>query len=125
MEEYDPVTDTWSSKTPMSTGRYLHAVDVICDKISVIGGNFPLGGNSHEEYDPATDSWKIRPSLPSKKFRITATSFDGQLFVFGGVIKPIIIPESGLSTVEVYSACRVCIPPLGAFSGKDTICEGR
>jgi len=58
-EEYDPATDTWTFKAPMSTPRQYFGVAVYQNKIYCIGGytnetNSVTGVN--DVYDPATDT---------------------------------------------------------------------
>lgn len=59
LEVYDPLTDTWSSKTPMPTPRNRVGAAVISDKIYVVGYD-----NITYCYDPATDSWSERAKIP-------------------------------------------------------------
>jgi hypothetical protein len=44
-EEYDPVTDTWRSLTPMLTSRHGAVAGTIGDVVYVAGGG-PVGGSS-------------------------------------------------------------------------------
>ena len=67
LEEYYPVTDTWSRKADMPTKRNSMGVAVVNGKIYVIGG---VNANTCdlstvEEYDTATDKWTVRASAGS------------------------------------------------------------
>ena len=59
VEEYDPVTDSWTTRTSMPTARWGHSGSVVNGKIYTIGGsdNITNGITPVEEYDPATDTW--------------------------------------------------------------------
>ena len=61
VEEYDPATDTWTTKSPMPTGRLGLTAGVVNGKIYVIGGvdKYPQSKcyNIVEVYDPITDTW--------------------------------------------------------------------
>ena len=130
LQEYDPVTDTWTTKTSMSTGRHLHAADVLCGKIAVLGGLEQLFGggggitnlDSYEQYDPLTDTWTAEPSLSDIRYRGTATSYDGSLYVFGGVTSN---TSPNIAIVEKYTGgCDTCMTPVLTLTGIDTICNG-
>jgi len=60
VEEYDPATDTWTTKSPIPTARWGLTTGTVNGKIYAIGG-----GNVYpptkcyrtvEEYDPVTDT---------------------------------------------------------------------
>lgn len=93
VEEYDPLTDTWSTKTSMPTARRYYALAELNGKIYVIGGL--LNDNSTitdvvEEYDPVTDTWETKTNMPTKRTEGVAESIDGKIYVTGGY-------ESGIS----------------------------
>ena len=83
-EEYDPLTDSWSFKTPIPTPRYNFAITAYQNKIYCMGGiiNWHSGNISYtavnEVYDPARDSWETKAPMP------IATS--AQANVVGGII---------------------------------------
>jgi N-acetylneuraminic acid mutarotase len=43
VEEYDPVTDTWTTKSPMPTSRGWHSANVVDEKIYIFGGSQDYG----------------------------------------------------------------------------------
>jgi N-acetylneuraminic acid mutarotase len=77
-EEYDPATDTWTSKTFMPTPRTAFATAVYNDKIYCMGG-----GNSqaNEVYDPATDTWETKAPIPATVFLVPANVINGKIYV--------------------------------------------
>ncbi len=87
---YDPGTDTWSTKTPMSTPRCWAGVATAMNgKIYAVGGAEGSGGNSAlstvEEYDPATDTWVDRASMPTPRSGPGLVALpDGRLLAIGG-----------------------------------------
>jgi N-acetylneuraminic acid mutarotase len=67
-EVYDPLTDTWETKTPMPTARKFLCANVVGGKIYLIGGSKPFNPNNpsfvpnvNEVYDPETDKWTTDP----------------------------------------------------------------
>ncbi|MGA2680906.1 MAG: hypothetical protein ABSF44_03800 [Candidatus Bathyarchaeia archaeon] len=88
-EEYDPVTDTWTTKSPMPTPRTFFAITVYQNKIFCIGGsanngrdNPPTGVN--EVYNPATDSWETKAAMPTPRDALQANVLNGKIYCIGG-----------------------------------------
>jgi N-acetylneuraminic acid mutarotase len=77
--EYDPATNTWTSKTapPFNYTRY--AVASHGNKVYALSdiGEFA-------EYDPAKDAWTIQPPTTTSRFRTGFTSSGGKLYSVGG-----------------------------------------
>lgn len=94
LEEYDPETDTWSTKASSNFGHAGHTSCVINDKIYVFGGD--KGQNWHagaEVYDPATDIWSPIDSIPldtnvGRGLQASAV-LNGQAYIFGGEASPL------------------------------------
>jgi N-acetylneuraminic acid mutarotase len=91
LERYDPVTDTWTTLTPMLTARAAAAAAVQGDAIYVIGGRTGTGGpctgtalDVVERYDIDTDTWSEVASLPSPRTDAAAVEHGGRIYVFGG-----------------------------------------
>ena len=65
VEVYDPLSDSWETKSPMPTARSFLSAAAIGNKIYVIGGNSNNEGNLSvvEEYDIVTDSWQTRAPI--------------------------------------------------------------
>jgi N-acetylneuraminic acid mutarotase len=83
---YDPVYDSWTRKTDMSTARALTTASVIGGKIYIIGGAITgyEGTALVLMYDPVSDTWTTKKSLPRGRAGHTANLFDGKVFVIGG-----------------------------------------
>jgi formylglycine-generating enzyme required for sulfatase activity len=61
VEEYDPLTDTWSTLPNMPTAR-APAAAAVNNKIYVIGGG-DIG--TVQEYDPLANTWTAKASMPT------------------------------------------------------------
>jgi N-acetylneuraminic acid mutarotase len=87
VQEYDPATDTWATRSSMPTARAGMAVAAASNgKIYVFGG---ISGSSYvatvEEYDPVTDSWATRASMPAARgYAGAAQASNGKIYVIGG-----------------------------------------
>lgn len=88
-EEYDPQTNTWSTKAPMPTARNGLAVVAVNGRIFAIGGatNFnPWTNNLNvvEEYDPSTDTWTSLEPMPTSRSLLGASIVDYKIYAIGG-----------------------------------------
>ena len=101
VEEYDPATDTWTTKSPMPTGRTYFSTSVVNGKIYAIGG-VSAGNTDHvssvEEYDPATDTWTRKADIPTARSGLTTSAVNGKIYAIGGWVGSYI----AISTVEEY-----------------------
>jgi N-acetylneuraminic acid mutarotase len=86
VEEYDPVTDTWTSKSDMPTRRWSLGTCVIDGKIYAIGGivGYPSISDAVEVYDPVTDTWSEKTPMPTRRYAMSTSYVNGKIFVFGG-----------------------------------------
>jgi N-acetylneuraminic acid mutarotase len=102
VEEYDPVTDSWTRKADMPTARGSLSTIVISEKILAIGGANKSGQSLSvvEEYDPATDTWTGKGNMITARADLSASVVNGKIYAIGGST---IIEGSGLSTVEEYT----------------------
>jgi len=92
LEEYDPATDKWTTRTPMPTKRWGHVAYPINGKIYVIGGAYgwPIEKfyKTIEIYDPMTDSWTTLE--PEGGYQLTnrwgqgSCMVDGKVYFIGG-----------------------------------------
>ena len=92
VEEYDPETNTWRTRSPMPTPRNHTAAGVVDGKIYVIGGRIGaafIAASSDlanvEAYDPATDTWS-RPlaKMPTARSGLDVGVYKGRIVVAGG-----------------------------------------
>ena len=92
-EEYDPETDTWTTKASMPTPRDYFAIAAYKNKIYCIGGRVGLivdertgfysqnmSGVS-EVYDTATDTWETKATMPDTGMQIQAHVVNGKIYV--------------------------------------------
>jgi len=68
VEEYDPATDTWTTKTSSTFPHAAHASCVIDGQIYVFGGGTDQKLITDvEAYNPATDTWTTKSPIPFDK----------------------------------------------------------
>ncbi len=116
VEEYDPVSDTWATKSPMPTARsYLVAVAASNGKIYAIGGcsgSCTTALATVEEYNPATNTWTTKsPMLAARTDAAAVAAPDGKIYVIGG--------GNFLDTVEAYD------PVSDTWTTQTTMLTGR
>ena len=88
--------DQWERKENMpESSRCCAAAATVDGKVYFIGGievnrapHIPNPGDMTldrvQAYDPATDTWTAKRSMPTKRARMAAVTFDGMIYVFGG-----------------------------------------
>ena len=69
-EVYDPVNDSWTTKTVIPTAVFGYASATINGKIYIMGGATSTqqtgsSTNANQVYDPQTDSWSSAANLPA------------------------------------------------------------
>ena len=87
--EYNPSTNTWTTKASMPTTRLYFSTAVVNNKIYVIGGN--NGGSAfavNEMYDPSTDTWTTKASSNSTHSEFVAIALNNKVYAIGGNILP-------------------------------------
>jgi hypothetical protein len=86
-EEYDPISNTWTYKTPMPTPRIAFATTVYQNKIYCIGGRNRAGDLDggytaiNEVYDPLTDTWETKSSMPAQAGWLIANTVGNRIYV--------------------------------------------
>ncbi|MFQ5910907.1 MAG: PKD domain-containing protein, partial [Thermoplasmata archaeon] len=86
-EVYDPITDTWTTRSPMPTSRSFLALAALDRKIYAIGG--AEDPRLIEVYDVDTDTWTTAtemPPMPSNRSLrgVSAVALAGRAYVMGG-----------------------------------------
>ena len=101
VEEYDPETDTWSEKSPLSIARSYCGVCVFNNKIFLFGGldDDNNGLDIVEAYYPETDQWEVKSPMPTARSGVSVHQVGQKIYVFGGGIDAY---DQSLSTVEIY-----------------------
>lgn len=101
-EEYNPQTDSWTTKNSMPTARVYFATVAYQNKIYCFGGLIgttkapymdteillPVSQwcNTSEVYDPLTDKWETKTPMPlTPDVQLTATVFDDKIFLIGDI----------------------------------------
>jgi len=101
LEVYDPVTRTWTTKSPMLTGRSVASAAVGHEKLFVAGGvdrNGLVTGTT-EAYDPLIDAWATGPSMPTLRAHTAAAWVGGKLYTIDGIMGgPLTAVVEALST---------------------------
>jgi len=121
VEEYDPVTDTWTRKPDMPTPRHSFSVSEINGKFYLIGGKTGskiVGGpclSLVEEYDPATETWTKKANMPTARARLCTCALNGKIYAIGGMVEGKVMT----SVVEAYD------PSTDAWSKEAEIPVGR
>jgi len=105
VEEYDPVTNTWTRKADMPTARcdFIGSSAVVDGKIYVIGGctSEPswIALSTMEAYDPATDTWTRKADMPTRRWSLGTCAVNGKIYAIGGSVSG---GFSGLNVLEQY-----------------------
>jgi N-acetylneuraminic acid mutarotase len=107
VQAYDPVTNTWTTRQPMSNPRGSFGVGVVNGILYAVGGILPIapGGSTNvvisaaEAYDPLTNTWTAKAPMPTPRFGVAVGVVNGLLYAVGGHG-----PDFGdpLTVVEAY-----------------------
>jgi len=96
-EEYDPVSDTWTTKANLPTKRSGFAWGVVNNKIYIIGGGSI--GTLNEEYDPASDTWTTKSPMPTARYGLAIGVVNNKIYAIGGADSN----DNVLNTNEEYN----------------------
>jgi hypothetical protein len=96
-EEYDPTSNTWTTKKSMPTPRSNFAIAVYDNKVYCMGGVFgnrlddiyhlfhvAARTSRNEVYDPLTDTWETKTPMPVEESDIQAHVVNGEIYVING-----------------------------------------
>jgi len=87
VEEYNPATNKWTTKSGMPTARGFHSASVVEGRIYVIGGSLShtsITINALEVYEPATDTWTPKSDIPRPIICGFTAVVDGKIYAIGG-----------------------------------------
>ena len=93
LEVYDPATNQWTTRRPMSEARGGHNGILVKGCFHTFGGEHPTAGPSgvfphHEVYNPKTDTWTRLPDMPIPVHGVTGLVYlDGWIHLPGGGIR--------------------------------------
>ncbi len=91
VEEYDPETDTWATRSPSPRAGVVWAA------ASTNGKIYAIYGKNTEEYDPATDTWRTCANIPTSRYGLgVVAGSNGRIYAIGGET------DKFLDTVEEY-----------------------
>lgn len=82
VEEYDPVTDTWTKKRGGRVRRGFFGAALVHDKIYLFGGR--LMEAPTEVYDPGADSWDRASPIPGTRSRFGVGVVGETVYMIGG-----------------------------------------
>jgi len=110
-EVYDPVNDSWTSKTSIPTAVYGYGSATIDGKIYIVGGSQTVTSQQQSEasvdanqvYDPQTDNWTLAANLPSLASFCSATATQdylapARIYLAGGYSQSVLT-----SKTQVYN----------------------
>ncbi|MEI7531953.1 MAG: kelch repeat-containing protein [Betaproteobacteria bacterium] len=91
VEEYDPKTNQWRTRTPMPTPRNHFIAGEVGGKIYAINGRIgavfvTLSAVTDliEEYDPVNDTWLLVGRAPTSRSDVGGGVYNGKIYVTGG-----------------------------------------
>jgi len=120
-ELYDPATEAFSSTANMIVGRLQNTATLLSDgTVLFAGGHNVIDlAASAEIYDPVQEAFGRTASMPTARELHTATLLnDGRVLIAGGDDERYWIPETILSSAELYTpAALVPAPVLVSLSG--------
>jgi len=131
VEQYDPVTNTWTRRADMPIARSnLPGSSAVVDgKIYVIGGDDAVswGSPTVQEYDPSTDSWTQKGDMPTSRWSLATCDVNGKIYAIGGYHSDSWV---GLRTLEVYDPAtdtwtRKADMPLGVALLNTRVVRGK
>ena len=86
VEEYDPITNSWSYKAPMLLPKANHTVCAVNGKIYATSGvNNYQPSSGVEEYDPNSDFWQSKGVGPGSAYNQGAAVVNDRIYVMGGI----------------------------------------
>jgi N-acetylneuraminic acid mutarotase len=97
---YEPLTNTWVSKTNSSSAQHEISSALVGGKIFCFGGRQSSGGNTtNQAYDIATDTWATRTALTSSRYRGTAQAYNDLFYYIGGIVSATVGTNQSFNTL--------------------------
>ncbi|OKP94366.1 kelch repeat-containing protein [Paenibacillus sp. P46E] len=129
LEEYDPLTNTWTSKAEMlSTQRQGFSVSVVNNKIYVLGGTVNMGQITYnvEQYDPISNQWSIiKNDFPRTEMANTVT-LNKKIYIIGGSEPEIPYSQRVLEYDPVSgSVVKKSNMPTGRYQSSASLVNGK
>jgi N-acetylneuraminic acid mutarotase len=102
--EYDPATDTWTTRASLAQPRDHVAAAALDGEIYALGGRWSGVGElaSVEIYNPANDAWRPGPGMPRPHAGFSAAAVAGHILAAGGEI--ILTGNETLRAFEIFNA---------------------
>lgn len=104
VEEYDPSTDSWATKTAMPVPIAFGASATDGTHIYIIGGSTD-GGAARDtvyRYTPSTDTWTTMAPMPTARYFLMAEYYNGKIYAVGGQTTAL-LKVSALEEYDVLS----------------------
>lgn len=95
--EYDTLSESWTTKSPMSHSRSNLGVVALNDKIYAIGGDPFL--SSIEEYSPDSNSWTEKSPMPTGRQHHGCVVVNNKIYAIGGLKVGLVYSDAN----EVYN----------------------
>lgn len=105
-EAYDPVSNTWSTKSSMPTNRSEVQVSSLNGKIYVMGGRTAGASstvNTTEVYDPTSNSWTTGAEMPYPVTLAATAAIDNNIYVIGGQDEFYSGPDLNIAITQIYN----------------------
>ncbi len=86
VDEYNPITDTWTLKNPLPDNNFWYSALVVHDNemYRFGGGGYTSPVNFIHKYDSTNDSWINIASLPIALHAPAGASLGGKIYITGG-----------------------------------------
>jgi len=103
-EVYDTETGEWSDKASMENPCSGLSVEILNNKIYVIGGAYSAKQQYTviQEYDIETDTWSTKCTMPEPRFNHISEVIDGKIYIAGGFTIDENGRHPGLTSARVY-----------------------
>lgn len=88
-QQYNPITNLWSTKVSLSPGKMRMTTSAVGDKIYLIGGSTTNSmSNADAEnrvYNTVTNFWSSDTPMTIKRQHLSSSVVDGKIYVIGGI----------------------------------------